>query len=57
MDSLPFTEELLLAYLNPSKAHSDLVPAILEREWIEVAVQPENHRPMPDGGAPSVTPN
>ncbi|WP_321277548.1 hypothetical protein [Thiomicrorhabdus indica] len=36
INPLPFTEEQLLAGLNPSTAHSDLVvPATLESEWTE----------------------
>lgn len=32
---LPFSEEDLLASLNPRTAHSDLVSTILEIEWVE----------------------
>ena len=35
LTSLPFSEEELLASLNPSTAHSDLISATLDSEWIE----------------------
>jgi antitoxin MazE len=35
LTSLPFSEEELLASLNPSTAHSDLVSTTLNSEWIE----------------------
>lgn len=35
LTSFPFSEEELLASLNPSTAHSDLVATTLESEWIE----------------------
>lgn len=35
INPLPFTEEQLLADLNPNTAHSDLVSATLENEWTE----------------------
>lgn len=33
--SLPFSEEDLLASLNPHTAHSDLIPTTSDIEWIE----------------------
>lgn len=33
--SLPFSEEELLASLDPNTAHSDLVPPPLDSEWVE----------------------
>jgi antitoxin MazE len=35
INPLPFTEEQLLAGLNPNTAHSDLVFATMESEWTE----------------------